>query len=87
MTNKKTIRGIELGTALEAHLEAIRLLGAEGVEDHLKDIRESTFKRMAAHTNNSLTWKQVCAIVPERFECHGHCDGVTCTNRCKMTPA
>ena len=87
MTNKKNIRGVELGTVLQAHLEAIRLLGTDGVEQRLTEVRESTFQRMAAHKNNSLTWEQLCAIVPERFECHGHCDGVTCTNRCKMTPA
>ena len=87
MTNKKNVRGIELGTALQAHLEAIRLLGADGVEQRLKEIREATFQRMAEHKNNSLTWEQICAIVPELDECHGHCDGVTCTTRCKTTPA
>ena len=66
MTNKKNVRGIELGTALQAHLEAIRLLGADGVEQRLKEIREATFQRMAEHKNNSLTWEQICAHVPER---------------------
>ena len=49
-----------LGKVLEEYLQTLKEGGGQGVEARLKEIREATFKRMADHPNNSLTWKQIC---------------------------
>ena len=53
----------KLGTALETYIHLLQQIGTEGVEAKLKQIREDTFKRMANHPNNSLTWKQICQAI------------------------
>ncbi len=39
-----------------------------GVEERLKQIREETFKRMADHPNNSLSWEQILRCIKKRGE-------------------
>ena len=50
-----------VGLLLGQYLQSIQTLGADGVEERLRQIREETFKRMRNHPNNSLSWKQICA--------------------------
>ena len=47
---------IIVGTIIGNYLQALK---EGGVEERLKQIREETFKRMATHPNNSLTWQQI----------------------------
>lgn len=59
---------IIVGKIIGNHLQALKEGGAEGVEKRLKEIREATFKRMAEHPNNSLTWKQIKKAIKEGSE-------------------
>ena len=45
-----------VGQIIGNYLQALQ---QGGVEKRLKQIREETFKRMANHPNNSLTWQQI----------------------------
>ena len=45
-----------VGQIIGNYLQALQ---QGGVEERLKQIREETFKRMANHPNNSLTWQQI----------------------------
>ena len=47
---------IIVGTIIGNFLQGLK---EGGVEERLKQIREETFKRMANHPNNSLTWQQI----------------------------
>ena len=47
---------IIVGQIIGNYLQALK---KGGVEERLKQIREETFKRMANHPNNSLTWQQI----------------------------
>ena len=49
---------ITVGTIIGNFLQGLK---EGGVEERLKQIREETFKRMANHPNNSLTWQQICS--------------------------
>jgi len=53
-----------LGYILQQYIQARknggRMYATNAVDKRLKEIREATFKRMANHPNNSLTWKQIC---------------------------
>ena len=55
----------QLGGALENYMHLLQQIGAEGVEDRLKRIREATFERMRNHKNNSLSWERILQIVAE----------------------
>ena len=55
----------QLGGALENYMHLLQQIGAEGVEDRLKRIREATFERMRNHKNNSLSWEHILRIVAE----------------------
>jgi hypothetical protein len=53
----------ELGTTFQQYIKSLQTLNNQGVEERLKQIRETTFKRMADHPNNSLTWAQIQAAI------------------------
>ncbi len=50
---------IIVGQIIGNYLQALK---KGGVEERLKQIREETFKRMANHPNNSLTYQQILKI-------------------------
>ena len=53
----------ELGTTLQQYIKSLQTINTEGVEERLKQIRESTFQRMANHPNKALTWAQIQAAI------------------------
>ena len=48
-----------VGLLIGQYLQSIQTLGADGVEERLRQIREETFERMRNHPNNSLSWEQI----------------------------
>jgi len=52
--------GYILQQYIQARKDGGRMYTTNAVDKRLKKIREATFKRMANHPNNSLTWKQIC---------------------------
>ena len=51
--------GYILAEYIQATKKGYKFAATNDVEKRLKQIREETFKRMAEHPNNSLTWKQI----------------------------
>ena len=49
----------ELGTTLQQYIKSLQTINNEGVEERLKQIRESTFH----HPNKALTWAQIQAAI------------------------
>ena len=85
MTNNNMT--IKLGTILDAHLKTIEAHGMVKVNQELQRIGKVTNLVRRAKLAPPISWKLLCAIVPETFECHGHCEGNFCTFECKHTPA
>ena len=56
---------IIVGTIIGNFLQGLK---EGGVEERLKQIREETFKRMANHPNNSLTYQQILKICAKHKE-------------------
>ena len=86
MINKTNIRGIKLGNVLEAYLEAIRQRGIQAVEKSTIQGAKTHNEARRTKLATPVSWELLCSIVPETFECHGHCAGPRCTVECRNTP-